>query len=583
MADGYLCRVCSKVISSTKNGRYRSHKNGDGESCETSSTPIPDDLLTQAPSDTKTAGVPEEGKDFALCPDCGRNVKLTRLGYFEDHKPTLCGGERCPAGGSRYRTRPIDENPLPGDEVPEKGVYNAQRPKVTAQREVEQGAAGVTPATATPGAEAAAPASEGVSTPSPPEDLMLQRNLAATPWLPTPEELSASAPSGKGPSATGTSLPPDWPPEPPYDEEGDSGEPILPLTGFWIPAELLEGHGRILQPGPLEPREEVVPYAPEAAASGASTETNSPASATTSRPSPTPPPELSPSLTGTASEGPFPLGPSYSSRISQPVSLIMQPSPYSGPEKPEPMGDLAKELATRIKETFYAYDNRKSLDNRSAQTTLGPSEIGTPCDRRLAMTLLGIPPVNPGGDGWAAFVGTCGHVGMGEVYTFADAGTGRYAVEMPVFFPSELVPRGTTDNLDRRDGTLIDWKFMGAYSLKKFKTEGPSETYRIQAQTYGLGATLGGEKVRNVAIVGLPRAGSSLDEMHIWTEKFDRKVGEAALKRVADISSRARFGTDGTMDTPMTAAKRFETANDCRYCPFYLKTDKEMRRGCPGS
>jgi hypothetical protein len=269
--------------------------------------------------------------------------------------------------------------------------------------------------------------------------------------------------------------------------------------------------------------------------------------------------------------------------VLQPFSHILQPTRY---EKAiaQPMGDLAKELATKIKETFYAYSNRKSVDNRSAQTTLGPSEIGTPCDRRLAMELMGVPHVNPGGDGWASFVGTCGHTGMGEVYTFADAGTGRYAVELPVFLGVPTVPRGTTDLLDRRDGTVVDWKFMGKYSLDKFKKEGPSETYRTQAHVYGYGAERAGEKVRNVAVVGLPRAGSSLDEMHIWTEPYDRKFAQDALARVERIAAatwtRGRSPQSDAVN--MSVAREFPVGDDCRYCPFHLKGDREMKRGCPG-
>jgi hypothetical protein len=308
--------------------------------------------------------------------------------------------------------------------------------------------------------------------------------------------------------------------------------------------------------------------------------TSSPALPTTPTPLPNLPPE----------PVPFSLGASLSSRFLQPFSpflqpetwipptlVFLQPQEYTGPVKGEPMGDLAKELATKIKETFYAYSNRKSSDNRSAQTTLGPSEIGTPCDRRLAMTLMGIPPVNAGGDGWAAFVGTCTHEGMASVYTFADAGTGRYAVELPVFTGMPTVPRGTTDLLDRRDGTVVDWKVMGAWSLKKFKAEGPSATYRIQAHVYGLGAERGGEKVRNVAIVGLPRAGSSLDEMHIWTEKYDRKLAQAALDRVEKVASTVFDAPD-----KMAAARLQPTADDCRFCDHYLKKDTNMVRGCPG-
>src|SRR5690606_22850826 len=88
----------------------------------------------------------------------------------------------------------------------------------------------------------------------------------------------------------------------------------------------------------------------------------------------------------------------------QPDSPFLQPG--DGKTVVGELSPDARDLATRIKETFYAYSNRKTKDNRSAQTTLGPSEIGTPCDRRLALTVMGAAPVNPGGDGWAAFVGT---------------------------------------------------------------------------------------------------------------------------------------------------------------------------------
>ncbi len=231
-----------------------------------------------------------------------------------------------------------------------------------------------------------------------------------------------------------------------------------------------------------------LPESAPSAGSSASTETSSPELPTISQPSPAPEPDTS----SDAEEEPagvvqFQLAPNLDETILQPFSHILQPTPYEKVTA-QPMGDLAKELATKIQETFYSYSNRKTKDNRSAQTTLGPSEIGTPCDRRLAMSLMNVAPVNAGGDGWAAFVGTCTHVGMAEIYTFADAGTGRYAVELPVFLGVPTVPRGTTDLLDRRDGTVIDWKVMGTYSLKKFKAEGPSDTYRTQAHGYALGA-----------------------------------------------------------------------------------------------
>lgn len=327
------------------------------------------------------------------------------------------------------------------------------------------------------------------------------------------------------------------------------------------------------------------PESAPAAAFTASTATPSPESATT--PEPSPKPETEPSRPEA-----FSLGTRLSDLFHQPWSpflqptewkepkpVFLQPPEYNGPVKAEPMGDLAKTLATQIKETFYSYSNRKTSDNRSAQVTLGPSEIGTPCDRRLAMTIMDVPAVNPGGDGWAAFVGTCGHEGMAEIYTFADAGTGRYAVEMRVNLGNPLVPKGTTDLLDRRDGTIIDWKFMGKYSLDKFRLNGPSSTYRVQAHTYGYGAVLHGEVVKNVAIVGLPRAGGSLDEMHVWTEKLDTKIAKAALKRVEVIGANIQPG-DGINEARAFA---IATKEECRYCPYLLKGDRGMEKGCPGA
>lgn len=156
-----------------------------------------------------------------------------------------------------------------------------------------------------------------------------------------------------------------------------------------------------------------------------------------------------------------------------------------------PMTDRGREIAARLKETFHAYSNRLE---RNTQTTLGPSEIGTPCDRRIALSLLRVPPVNPGGDGWASFIGTCVHGGLARMFTWADAGTGRYAVEAPLSFPNAYVPKGTGDLLDRVLLMFLDHKLMGRWSLDKLSTRGPIPTYRVQVHTYAYGARLKGKR-----------------------------------------------------------------------------------------
>jgi hypothetical protein len=263
------------------------------------------------------------------------------------------------------------------------------------------------------------------------------------------------------------------------------------------------------------------------------------------------------------------------------IPVFNQPGKVE-PSKAVPMEGLAAEMAARYKELFYAWNNRDSTENRSAQKTLGPSEIGTPCDRRLVMSLLGAKPVNPGGDGWAAWMGTQMHTGLAEMFEWASADSGRFSVETSLQLPSALVPRGTRDLLDRVLFAVVDHKGMGDWSLKKLRSSGPSETYRIQAHLYGLGDSMRGERVRNVAIVGWPRTAATLDDLYVWTEPFSRKVGQDALKRVERLNKRALKRQEETSETVAEVGAQFDTADDCRYCPHFLRGSKSLEHGCNG-
>lgn len=233
------------------------------------------------------------------------------------------------------------------------------------------------------------------------------------------------------------------------------------------------------------------------------------------------------------------------------------------------MSPFAQEIATRMREIFYAYSSR--LD-RNVQSTLGPSEIGTPCDRRLAMSLLKVPPVNPGGDNWASFVGTCVHEGLARMLLWANGGTGRFATEVPLTFPSVVVPHGTTDAIDRVLLAAMDHKLMGQWSLDKLK-DGPTRTYRVQLHTYAHGLRLAGEHVEHVALIGWPRQGSNLDDLWVWTEPYDPTVARDAFARVHQIHQNVKAGIPW---------QDFPVANDCRYCPFHLK-DGDNTYACNGT
>ncbi|PRH79345.1 hypothetical protein C6N75_09680 [Streptomyces solincola] len=259
------------------------------------------------------------------------------------------------------------------------------------------------------------------------------------------------------------------------------------------------------------------------------------------------------------------------------IRLFSQPAAFKAPKVDvRPMTDLGLEITARLKEMFHGYSNRQE---RSQQKALGPSEIGSPCDRRLAMSLMRLPRVNPGGDGWASFVGTCVHVGLAEMFTWADAGSGRYAVEVPLTFYSPFVPRGTADLLDRVLFMIDDHKLMGKWSRNKLKSSGPSPTYRVQAHTYAYGARKRGERIEHVAIIGWPRDESSLEDLYVWTEPYNPKVALDALARVDALAERLKGCTetlglhnDGCScpsDAEKAMALPFNNS-DCRYCPFYM-------------
>lgn len=267
--------------------------------------------------------------------------------------------------------------------------------------------------------------------------------------------------------------------------------------------------------------------------------------------------------------------------MSDANDLLMAGGDKPDPPPVKPMTPLGEEIANRLKEIFFAYDNRNSEDNRSAQTTLGPSEIGTPCERRLAMSLLRIAPVNPGGDGWAAFVGTQIHRGLAEMLVWSSGTTGRHAVEQELRYPSAHVPKGTADWIDRTVYLLGDHKGMGANSLLHLKRYGPSQTYRVQGHTYGYGATLRGEQIEHIAVVGWPREAATLRGLYVWTEPYDEQVALDALARVDRIAEEAHARSVFAPAANVAATFPIDPSA-CTYCPFHLKNARHLQHGCNG-
>lgn len=273
------------------------------------------------------------------------------------------------------------------------------------------------------------------------------------------------------------------------------------------------------------------------------------------------------------------------------LPLFSQPAGRLSEEPARDMSDLGKSITSWVKELFYQYSNRRTEDNRSAQVTMGPSEMGTECDRRLALSIMRMPAVNPGGDNWASFVGTCIHSGLEEMFLWANHGTGRFAVEQRLEFDHEIVPKGTSDLIDRTAFMVIDHKAQGRWSRNKLKSRGPSQTYRVQAHVYAKGARARGERVDYVAIISWPRDESTLEDLYVWTEPYRPDIADGAFARVDDIAAevsrrqaevREIYPDAEELEVNARVGASFQIKEDCRFCSFYLPNSRDPLRGCSG-
>lgn len=218
---------------------------------------------------------------------------------------------------------------------------------------------------------------------------------------------------------------------------------------------------------------------------------------------------------------------------------------------------------------------------RSRQVTLGVSEVGHPCDLRLAYKIAGTPPTTNGGDPWPSIVGTATHSWWEQAMAdFQGAHSiDRWLTELKVH-PSPLVS-GHTDLYDSERFVVLDYKFPSSDNLKKMRTDGPSEQYHTQVQLYGLGHVNAGRRVDRVGLVALSRQGW-LKDMWVWTVPFDRAHAEKALRRIYDLGS--TMIALGLPESNRWEELDREPSRLCvGWCPWYNRNaDKASSNGCPG-
>lgn len=231
---------------------------------------------------------------------------------------------------------------------------------------------------------------------------------------------------------------------------------------------------------------------------------------------------------------------------------------------------------------------------RSRQTRLGPSELGTPCHRQIAMKLAGItrqpedkrPP-------WAPMQGTAMHTLMEEALRFHNQQLGRerWLIEEALTIhpgnPGVEPITGHGDAYDTDHDMVVDWKYVGVTALREVKRKTvPNEQlvkpdYRVQAHLYGLGHERAGRDVRYVRLVFLARSHDYADSAE-WTEPYDRDIAYEAIARY--------YGTYDLLDALDVAhqpglwpAVPATPGKACDWCPFRRPGGPADATGCPGN
>jgi hypothetical protein len=226
---------------------------------------------------------------------------------------------------------------------------------------------------------------------------------------------------------------------------------------------------------------------------------------------------------------------------------------------------------------------------RNLQVAIGPSEVGSPCPRKVAYGLLEMPKLNPiAPPAWKAYVGTGVHKLLERAldrYNLLSAPAIGHAerfyveAELQVGEINGKPLIGHCDVYDRVTATVIDWKTNGPTMLKDHKANGPGSTYRSQIHLYGRGwARYLQLPVDRVMIVFLPRQGE-LSDSYIWHEPYDERVALDALGRAEGI-----WAVLGALGAERGLAALPAVEDFCGNCDWFVPgiAGGNFLNGCPG-
>lgn len=213
---------------------------------------------------------------------------------------------------------------------------------------------------------------------------------------------------------------------------------------------------------------------------------------------------------------------------------------------------------------------------RTVQRTLGPSELGTPCRRQIALKLAGVERHERGGLPWAPMCGTAVHSLMESVLQAENERLGRqrWVIEETVKLDDELFGHG--DAYDSDHALVVDWKYTGTTARRKASRKTVpnadlvSVEYRVQAHLYGLGHENAGRPVRHVRLVMLARSHDFRESVE-WTEEYRPDIALDAMTRFYATRDQV-VNLDAARHPERLAEIEATPGEACKWCPFQRLT-----------
>lgn len=242
------------------------------------------------------------------------------------------------------------------------------------------------------------------------------------------------------------------------------------------------------------------------------------------------------------------------------------------PLKPE-LVLLADELK---RELCQVITDAGTFSPRSRQVSIGPSELGEECTRKLAYKLLDWEKVNQSASGsWAAQVGTALHSHLEAIFSQQPE---KYATETRVKIRGNL--SGTVDLFHTERKMVLDWKTKSPTGIKDKRSQGATAKEIIQVMTYAYGKVKEGVEVEYVGLVFLP-TGGQITDMYIELHKYDEQIVLDALERIDNV-----YTLLSTIDVEANPAMwehiPIVPSRLCMYCPYYQPFSKDVSKACPG-